>query len=296
MSHNKDNTIVLNASHVAKPLVSLESDKTFLDARNLMLRYNIKRIVITSPDDKKAIGIITEKDIGKFLSNHPLDKRNVEEVLLEEFLDNNSKLYTVSKNSSLGNCVQFMLDKNISSLLITDEKNQVNKIITKTDLIALIASRQLDNLIVSEYMTKNVITVSPEEDISTILDLLNRYKISRIVVIKEDKPVGIITSRDIIPKGHFLNIDRYEREAENEVARKGKLTVSNFTTPMTVKDMMTPNPVIIGEEASLDEAAKLIIENRISGIPVINKLQNLAGIITKTDIIRAIFDMGRKEK
>jgi CBS domain-containing protein len=296
MPHKEDNIIVLNASHVAKPLVSLESNKTFLDARNLMLRYNIKRIVVTSPDDKKAIGIITEKDIGKFLSNHLLDKRNVEEVILREFLDNNSKLYAVSRNSSLGICVQFMLDKNISSLLITGENNQVNKIITKTDLIALIAFRQFDNLIVSEYMTKNVITVSPEEDISIVLDLLNRYKISRIIVIKENKPIGIITGRDIIPKGYFLNIDGHGREVENEAARKGKLTVSNFTTPMTVKDIMTPNPLIVGEEASIDEAAKLIIENRISGIPVINKLQNLAGIITKTDIIRAIFDMGKKVK
>jgi CBS domain-containing protein len=65
---------------------------------------------------------------------------------------------------------------------------------------------------------------------------------------------------------------------------------------MTVKDIMTPNPLIIGEESSIDEAAKLMIENRISGIPVINKFQNLAGIITKTDIKRAIFDVGKKVK
>ncbi|WP_154670511.1 hypothetical protein [Candidatus Nitrosocosmicus sp. SS] len=45
---------MLNASHVAKPLVSLESNKTFLDARNMMLSYNIKMVVITSPDDKKS--------------------------------------------------------------------------------------------------------------------------------------------------------------------------------------------------------------------------------------------------
>jgi CBS domain-containing protein len=119
------------------------------------------------------------------LSNHLLHKRNVEEVKLSEFLDNNSKLCAVSRNASLGICVQLMLGKNISSLLIMGEDNQVNKIITETDLIALIASRQFDNLIVSGYMTKNVITVSPEEDIGIVFDLLNRYKISRIIVIKE---------------------------------------------------------------------------------------------------------------
>lgn len=196
----------------------------------------------------------------------------------------------------MGICVQLMLGKDISSLLIMGEDNQVNKIITKTDLIALIASRQFDNLIVSGYMTKNVITVSPEEDIAIVFDLLNRYKISRIIVIKENKPLGIITGRDIIPQRNFLNIDGHGREVENEGKRNRKLTVSNFTTPMTVKDIMTPNPLIIGEESSIDEAAKLMIENRISGIPVINKFQNLAGIITKTDIIRAIFDVGKKVK
>ncbi|KAA2282022.1 CBS domain-containing protein [Candidatus Nitrosocosmicus agrestis] len=145
-------------------------------------------------------------------------------------------------------------------------------------------------------MTKNVITVSPEEDIAIVFDLLNRYKISRIIVIKENKPLGIITGRDIIPQRNFLNIDGHGREVENEGKRNRKLTVSNFTTPMTVKDIMTPNPLIIGEESSIDEAAKLMIENRISGIPVINKFQNLAGIITKKDIIRAIFDVGKKVK
>lgn len=295
MSHNEGNTIVLNASHVAKPLVTLEANKTFLDARNLMSTYNIKRIVITSPIDKKAIGIITEKDIGKFLSNHALDKRKIEEIFLEEFLEPNSSLYAVSKNSSLGICVRFMLDKNISSLLIMDDKDQVNKIITKTDLIALIASRNIGNFVVSEYMTKNVVTVNPEERVSVILQLLNRYKISRLVVVEENKPVGIITTRDIIPKGSHLNFDSQAKEIENK-ATKEKFDVSNLRTLSMAKDIMTSNPLVIEAEASLNQAAKLMIENRISGIPVINKLQNLAGIITKTDVMEAISKMGNKEQ
>ena len=53
MPQNTNNSFVMNALHVAKPIVSLESDKTFLDARNLMLKYNIKRVVVSSPVDKK---------------------------------------------------------------------------------------------------------------------------------------------------------------------------------------------------------------------------------------------------
>ena len=148
MSQNRNNTLVLNAFHVAKPIVSLKSDRTFLDARNIMLRYNIKRIVVSSPKDKKVIGIVTEKDITKFLSIHAFDNRKLDEIMLDELLQHKTELYAVSKNFSLGLCAQFMLDKTISSLLILDEKNNVDKIITKTDLIALIASRNLDNFTV----------------------------------------------------------------------------------------------------------------------------------------------------
>jgi CBS domain-containing protein len=85
MSQDTNNSgIVLNAFHVAKPIVFLGSDRTFLDARNLMLRYNIKRVVVSSPKDKKAIGIITEKDIAHFLSKHAFDKRKLGEMRMDE--------------------------------------------------------------------------------------------------------------------------------------------------------------------------------------------------------------------
>ncbi len=58
---------------------------------------------------------------------------------------------------------------------------------------------------------------------------------------------------------------------------------------------MTADPLVIDEEANLFEAAKIMIENRISGIPVVNNSQEIVGIITKTDIIKAIADMGRNE-
>ena len=294
MSQNRNNKIVLNAFHVAKPLVSLESNKNFLDARNIMERYYIKRIVITSPEDKKPIGIITEKDIGRFLSSHLDDKRNLEEVLLEEFLQDKKNLYAVNKNSSLGVCVQIMLDKNISSLLILDEKNHSNKIITKTDLIALIATHGFGNFIVREYMTKNVISVSPEEDISLIPSMMSQFNISRIVVIKENKPIGIITSRDIIPKGKYLTFKIQSKGFKNAFNEK-KTNDAKLRKPIMIKDMMTTDPLVIDEGANLFEAAKIMIENRISGIPVVNNSQEIVGIITKTDIIKAIADMGRNE-
>ncbi len=298
MSQNRNNTFVLNAFHVAKPIVSLEADRTFLDARSMMLRYNIKRIVVSSPKDKKVIGIITEKDLTKFLSVHAFDKRKLGGIMLDELLQHKTELFAVSKNFSLGLCAQFMLDKTISSLLIVDEENNVDKIITKTDLIALIASRNLDNFTVSEYMTKKVITVSPGENVNIMPVLMNQYNISRVVVVSENKPIGIITTRDMIPKGNYfggLNYSDADQQKEFENIINNKFSYSKTRMPFAVVDIMTSDPIVIDQDASLNEAAKVMIGNCISGIPVVNKLQEIVGIITKTDIIKAIADLGKRK-
>ncbi len=299
MSQNRNNTFVLNAFHVAKPIVSLESDRTFLDARNIMLRYNIKRIVVSSPKDKKVIGIVTEKDMTNFLSIHAFDNQKLEEIMLDELLRYKTELYAVSKNFSLGLCVQFMLDKTISSLLILDEENNVDKIITKTDIIALIASRNLDNFTVGEYMTKKVVTARPGENVTIIPLLMNQYNISRVVVVSENKPVGIITTRDLIPKGNYfggLNYSNANQKKEFEnIIDNNKFLHSKIKMPFAVVDIMTSDPIVIDQDASLNEAAKAMIGNCISGIPVVNKSQEIVGIITKTDIIKAIADMGKSK-
>ena len=294
MSQNTNNSFVLNALHVAKPIVSLESDKTFLDARNLMLKYNIKRVVVSSPVDKKVIGIVTEKDISRFFSMYGFDKRKLGEITLEELLQNKTELYVVNKNFSLGICAKLMLDKNISSLLLVDEEDKVNKIITKTDLIALVASHDLGSVAVREYMTQNVITVRPQDNVNIIPALLTRYNISRVIVIRENKPIGIITTRDMMPKGSYFGVLNYSNKDGPKEFENG---FASYKTRVlfAVEDIMTPNPILIDQEGSIRDAAKIMIGNQISGIPVVNNLQELVGIITKTDIIKAIVDLGKNK-
>ena len=57
--------------------------------------------------------------------------------------------------------------------------------------------------------------------------------------------------------------------------------------PPTVADLMTPDPISVNESASLDEAVRLLEENEISGLPVVDRDGLLLGVISQTDIIRA---------
>lgn len=173
--------------------------------------------------------------------------------------------------------------------MLVDEENNVKKIITKTDLIALIASRDIGNFTAHDYMTQKVITVRPEENANSIPELLTQYNISRVIVVCENKPIDIITTRDMISKGKYFGISSHRlKEIENR-----HLSSRIRILPFTAEDIMTSNPLILIEQQdSITNAARLMLGNQISGIPVVNKLQELVGIITKTDIIKAIVDFG----
>ena len=117
--------------------------------------------------------------------------------------------------------------------------------------------------------------------------------------MSENKPVGIITTRDMIPKGNYfggLNYSNADQIKEfDNIINNNRFSNSKIKMPFAVVDIMTSDPIVIDQDASLNEAAKAMIGNCISGIPVVNKSQEIVGIITKTDIIKAIADLGKSK-
>jgi CBS domain-containing protein len=93
-----------------------------------------------------------------------------------------------------------MLENKISSILVVDNNKQDLKgIITKSDLANTYATYYKEKNSVEGYMTKDVLTITPDEPIHMVLLLMINNKISRIVVVKDEKPIGIITGRDLLP-------------------------------------------------------------------------------------------------
>jgi CBS domain-containing protein len=170
------------------------------DARNVMVKYNIGRVVITDKYNK-ALGIITEKDIARFLYQE-VPNRHLNEIRLEEVMSKN--LITVTEEQDISSCAKIMLENNISSLVVVNnEKNEDYSypigIFTKTDLVEAYARHYIGKNSVAQYMAKRVFSIAPDETIHTVLMLMISNKVSRIVVTKNNKPVGIITGHDLLP-------------------------------------------------------------------------------------------------
>ena len=289
--------------------ITLEGNKTLYDARNVLLKYNISRVIILKGgQNKMPAGIVTEKDIVRFLYAE-FPRRSLDEIRLDEIITN-QQLITVEGGTNVGDCAKLMLNNNISSLVIVKANNDnsiLNGIITKSDLLDAYARSFGGDVTINEYMTKKVLTVKPDESVHIVLLIMADGNVSRVIVVGDNnsKPVGIITSHDLLPASTLLIADK-SKPPLSQYRTKGKDIEMNESTGSTAahtgglpygmkrillaQDIMKFNPIMVTDYSNLVDAALIMRGNRISGLPVVDSNDKLVGIITKTDIIRAIAD------
>jgi len=277
---------LLDAYDVSREIISLKPSNTLLDARNFMIRYNVSRIVVS--EDQRPIGIITEKDISKYLYDSFTEKK-LYEIMIKEVMKKN--LVTINQNSEIKNCTRLMLKNNISSLVLLDDEGIQNGIITKSDLVELYAYHFMNKYLSKDWMTKKVHTVDLYENIHIILLLMNIHKISRLIVVENNKPLGIVTIRDLLPVGFLFRRDKSPSILSKNVSSKyleQRYIPTRLTSMLVAKDVMMKEPITVSDKTDLADAAKIMTRNGISGLPVVNSNNKLVGIVTKTDIVKAL--------
>ena len=169
-----------------------------------------------------------------------------------------------------------MLTNKIGSLLIEGDPLGI---VTKSDLVKIYADNFQNLNSINKYMKKIVYTVLPNHSVHRALAIMLKKGVSRTIVSKNGKPVGVITRRDLMPITSFIN--------DSSVASETLFGIGHI---LLAKNIMKP-PITIREDVDLVQAAQVMKEERISGLPVVNSDEHLVGIITKTDIVRAIKDM-----
>jgi CBS domain-containing protein len=278
----------LDAGHLMRKPIRLDPGSTVLAARDLMLKYNISRIPVSKDD--KAVGMLTEKDIARFLYKEA-PERSLGEITLDEAMTRNP--VTVGEDADLKSCAATMLRKGISSLVVVDTKKKLKGILTKTDLVEAYVQHFAGEYKVGKFMTEKVWTVAPDEPIHMALLLMNIHKVSRIIVVKYGQPVGIVTSRDLLPVGAVFGTGtagKYWTTRPEMVAKKRQqwYIPSGVKSAFVASDVMTRDPIATKVDDDLADAAYVMLRNRISGLPVVGRKNRLAGIVTKTDVVRAI--------
>ena len=136
---------------------------------------------------------------------------------------------------------------------------------------------------VSQWMTKSVVTIKPQDTLRQARERLAKYRINQLPVVVNDKLVGIVTDRDV-------------RDAYPSSLRlfHGK-DIDEFGDSHTVEEIMTYNVVAISPATSLREAARRIRRQRFGALPVVEN-GKLVGIITRSDLLDAMLAEGHPEE
>lgn len=150
-----------------------------------------------------------------------------------------------------------------------------------------------------DIMTKRVIVFKPEDSLFDIIKGFSKHNISGAPVVNsERKVVGVVSDTDVIramdiynPKINLASMPDLLLILAGLKARKHIDKIEkelSATVKIRVDNIMTKNPVIVNEDASLEEIIRLMNHHSINRILLVNKEHKLAGIATREDIIKAL--------
>jgi acetoin utilization protein AcuB len=133
-----------------------------------------------------------------------------------------------------------------------------------------------ENTKVREWMTQQVLITTPETTMSDAHQMMRQNDVRRLPVVKNGKLLGIISLGDV-------------REASPSNATTLSIWELNYLwAQLTVSKVMSKNVYTVKPESSILDAAELMLEHKISGLPVVDDEDALVGIITESDIFRML--------
>lgn len=131
-------------------------------------------------------------------------------------------------------------------------------------------------MLIQELMTRTPITTTPEIPVTEALSLMREKKVRRLPVLdKSGKLIGIVSDKDLL------------YASPSSATSLSVFEINSLISKITVQSVMTKKVITITEDLPVEEAARIMADNKIGGLPVMSG-SKLVGIVTETDIFRAL--------
>ncbi len=139
-------------------------------------------------------------------------------------------------------------------------------------------------MLTKNWMTRNVFTINVEDSMSMADKIMKQYKISFLPVLDKGNLVGIITNGDL------------KRASASEATTLDIFEVAYLIDQIKVGDIMTKKAITISATHTIDEAAEILLEKGISGVPVVDESKKIIGVLTRSDILKVLISLTGMEK
>ncbi len=247
-------------------LLTVDKDRNLRDVLAIMRQNNITKIPVV--DDGRLVGIVTDGRIADKLGR-----------------EHNKALQTTTLHASSVMEKDFLVahpDEPLDALLKDVGRPGVTMvpvlqghklvgILTKADLLRLVKATTP----LRELMRKELKAVAPEERLVHARRLLMDNDIARLPVLRDGKLQGIIAEAEIAAA--FAEM----KEADAHVQRVNLRELQ--VAPYMQKKVVTAKP-----DTTAAEAARLMIEHQVGGLPVVNGSGTIQGIVTRTDLLKTV--------
>ncbi len=129
---------------------------------------------------------------------------------------------------------------------------------------------------VDEIMSREPVTVGMDDDLHRVKDLFELYRFHHLLVLLGEKLVGVISDRDLL------------RASSPFFGRASERPQDVATLNRRVHQIMTRNLVVVAPETPVEDAARLMLDKRVSCLPVVTDDGRLLGIVTWRDQLRSL--------
>ena len=130
---------------------------------------------------------------------------------------------------------------------------------------------------VRDIMSAEVTTLGRNDTLLLAKDIMNLGRIRHFPVVEDDELVGVVSQRDLY------------RASLGTVMQYGEKAQRAFLESVAVKEIMV-DPISIGPDATVGDAARLMMEHKIGCLPVLED-NRLVGIVTETDMLQVVVDL-----
>jgi len=134
-------------------------------------------------------------------------------------------------------------------------------------------------MLVKNWMSKKVITIDENDSMQDAINLTKQHKINMLPVMKKGKLIGVVTDGDL------------KKASASDATTLDVHELMYLISKIKIKDIMSKKPLTVPFDFTIEETASMLLENNISGAPVVDNDRQLVGVITQADIFKVILSL-----
>ncbi len=284
----------ISAASIARPeLPAVTINDTIEHARRMMLRYRTNYLLVV--DEKgQIVGVVTKWGMLRAIGlKGPIWKRRVHDRYFIDYVMD-TDIPRVKADDSIEKVALLMTQSKAEVAIVEDEKGQPIGFITKDDIVEAYAQHMAGRAKVENIMTPGRIgIVHPHHSLYHAVKKMQTFYLDALTVYDGSKILGVVSANRLPFVAYEDAVTGIKsrrliwvRKLVKGAARRGRYVK---VTPLLVLDAMVPlRDVHVKTSDDAVKAIELMKQYNVDGVPVVDEEGRVAGVVTKTDIIREL--------